>query len=1052
MKPLRLEMCAFGPYAKVETLDFSTEGGLFLICGNTGAGKTTIFDALTFALFGETSGDKGRKPITLRSNFADPNKATYVKLELEHEGKIYVITRKPQQMRPKQRGEGMVQEKPYVELKMPDGQTYLKDEAERHIAGFTNLTINQWRQVVMLAQNEFMAFLNASSNERTDILNTIFETERFVDYTKKLKSMADEYSRQTDEKKVAIDADLKHLDGAEQSEVFPKLTESVLKGNCAYRHEEISQLISDLVDEDTVLCSLYTKKTDEAGKELQGAIEAFTKANELKGLFDQLDEKLSEKSTLDGQREQYDALDKRNNRVSLAQTAVKPKKGLYDQAVKEVVSAKDAIATLGRQILEDKDALSKAIEKQEEVSKEKPRIQDLRSQADGIEKTLPKYDEYSRKISEWTKENTQLDIDIKAHGEVVKKLEKSRIGIEEDSKFIADHSNDKSRKTELDVLKKALSDRKTALVDIGKDLVKLDKLRKIKVQKENAHAESFAKWENADGELRKQKKAHLAGQAAILAETLDEGVPCPVCGSIHHPNKAVRSGEIPSSSEIEAVESDVGSLYSETEELRSQKDAAVSEYVEFKGKIDANLDTLGIAERADSPTISDTVESEKLKAEEEIQKIEPELESLTDSVEKIDSIVKTLETRRDTYESEKANVEEESEALEQRNQVHIQEKSTIEALKGSLDYSNRSAAEVEITRLRNEATAIETRIADANKAADELNAGIISKQSTLAEKNSNMENLISTRDTYFREYQGVLTKSGFTDEADFKAMLELSISLEEDQEKVAGYWELVTANDSSLQTLKDSIAGRDRPANLEELEQKKEAARTESQNMANMLSQVTQRLKSNKEIKKKFEDDVKDMGALLERDAMLNELSETASGNNELKMTFNQYVLAQRLEGIISFASDRLGMMSAGRYELKRKEDVEDRRSISGLELEILDHHTNERRSVKTLSGGESFMASLALSLALSQTIQNNARGKKIEALFIDEGFGSLDEETIDQAINVLNGISDGMNVGIISHVPRLLECIDNKILVEYTPGKGSSIKYEADLFPHDRD
>ncbi len=194
------------------------------------------------------------------------------------------------------------------------------------------------------------------------------------------------------------------------------------------------------------------------------------------------------------------------------------------------------------------------------------------------------------------------------------------------------------------------------------------------------------------------------------------------------------------------------------------------------------------------------------------------------------------------------------------------------------------------------------------------------------------------------------------------------------------------------------------------------------------------------------------MGALLERDAMLRDLSDTANGNNELKMTFNQFVLAQRLDSIISSASERLGMMSAGRYELKRKEDVEDRRSISGLELEILDHHSNERRSVKTLSGGESFMASLALSLALSQTIQNNARGKRIEALFIDEGFGSLDEETIDQAINVLNGISDGMNVGIISHVPRLLECIEKKILVEYTPGKGSRIQHDIDLTPQEWD
>ena len=283
-------------------------------------------------------------------------------------------------------------------------------------------------------------------------------------------------------------------------------------------------------------------------------------------------------------------------------------------------------------------------------------------------------------------------------------------------------------------------------------------------------------------------------------------------------------------------------------------------------------------------------------------------------------------------------------------------------------------------------------------------------------------------------------------------MLAHADSLKEDQDEVRKYRESVTANASSLEIIMKNIAGRERPVNLEILEQRKTEAETANNEILASLGAIQNRLESNGKIGEKFDKDVNDMGALLKRAALLNDLYNTANGNNELKMTFNQYVLAQRLEGIISSASERLGMMSSGRYELRRKEDVEDRRSNSGLELEILDHHSNERRSVKTLSGGESFMASLALSLALSQTIQNNARGKKIEALFIDEGFGSLDEETIDQAINVLNGISDGMNVGIISHVPRLLECIDNKILVEYTPGKGSSITYEADLFPHDRD
>lgn len=353
MKPLKLEMCAFGPYAKVETFGFDENGGLFLICGNTGAGKTTIFDALTFALFGDTSGDKKRKTNTLRSSFADPNRETYVKLELEHEGKIYEITRRPTQLRPKLRGEGMTEIKESVELKMPDKSTYSGKQAEKHIQEFTNLTIEQWRQVVMLAQNQFMAFLNANSNDRTDILNTIFETWRFQDYANGLKDRYNAVASETKEKKSAIDAYLKVLDGAEHSEIFPKLKESILKGDCANRNEEISEMISKLINKDTAMGSLYAKKSERAGAELREAIEAFTKANELNGLYSQIDALLLEKTQLELEKEQYDALEKRNKRIELAQNKVRPAKQLYDNAVKDVEDAKQAIEVLGKKISQD---------------------------------------------------------------------------------------------------------------------------------------------------------------------------------------------------------------------------------------------------------------------------------------------------------------------------------------------------------------------------------------------------------------------------------------------------------------------------------------------------------------------------------------------------------------------------------------------------------------------------------------------------------------------------------------------------------------------------
>ena len=720
MKLLKLEMCAFGPYAKVETLDFSAEGGLFLICGNTGAGKTTIFDAITFALFGDVSGNNKRKTNTLRSSFADPNRETYVKLELEHEGKIYEIFRKPQQLRPKLRGEGMAAISESVELKMPDGHIYRKGEAESHIKQFTNLKVEQWRQVVMLAQNQFMAFLTADSNNRTEILNTIFETGRFDDYTDKLKDLTTDFSKKTNEKMTAIDVNLTHLDGDEHSEIYSKLSEIVLQENCAYRHEEISQLITDLINEDKALVALYTGRSVDASKRMKSAIEDFTKATELNGHFNQFDEKTAEKIKLDGDKEKFENLEKRNNRVALAQNTVKPKEDLYIQAVNDVSREEGAIRDLGRRISEDENELVVATKKQEEVSKQKPQIQTLRSKADGIEATLSKYDDLSKRVNNWSEENGKLETDKKNLKVALNNLEKTRKGIEDDSNFVAEHSDDKSSKQELEAKKEAFSKRESSLVDIEKDLVTLSELRRSKEKKEIEHAHAFDKWEKADEKLRLMKKAHLAGQAALLAEALEDGKPCPVCGSPHHPKKAVHSGEIPSSSDIETAESELGALYRDAEESRKDKDEAVSAYIGAKGKIDANLDNLGIVERGDSPTIKDTVESQKLAAREEIQNLAPDLESLKASVEKIEKIVNSLPTRNAEYAEEKAKVETESNAIEQRIQDIGKEKSAIDELSKSLEYQSRDAAEKEIKRLRTDATEIEQRIGAADKVVNDL--------------------------------------------------------------------------------------------------------------------------------------------------------------------------------------------------------------------------------------------------------------------------------------------------------------------------------------------
>ena len=1043
MKPIAVEMCAFGPYPNKEKLVFKEDGGLFLICGKTGAGKTTLFDAITYALYGQTSGDKNRDAESLRSTFADPYTETYVELELEHDGKIYKITRKPNQMRPAKRGGGMTEQKSSVELLMPDGHTYSRKEAESHIAEFTNLDIQQWRQVVMLAQNQFMKFLTADSKDRTVILNTIFDTKRFDAYTVELKDRMLKLSRQTEQEKSLIDRDLEKVKGPENSQALSLLQEYVTKGNCALHSEDVSAVLEQLIKEDTILLEAKEKEKEEQGKVVEQLTQQLTSAEQKAKIFEDYREAMKKKNVLDSNKESMDALRERNKRVNTAKSKVKPVQDRYKSESDKLKTLLEEITTAEKE-LDDARKEMECLQKELEMQKEsEPEAVANDKEAGLIEADLPKYkqlDEKSEALKDRRAKYSKAEATLAADKQ---KLDSLFETINADSEFLTTHSGDLAQSSKLENDKSSVKQIITGIADAVKLSEEYDRLKGDYNSKVSEHEAAYSAWESKNDEVSAMRSAYLSGQAAVLAEQLEEGKPCPVCGSVHHPNKAVKAGHIPGSDELQTAEKELKKLFDNADSALENKNEASGLLSNIEGKLSAKLKVLDLEENLRGEKLDSALTSLKESKDSELSTIEALIDELSESMIKVNLINETLPANKTKYKEDKELYDANVTALQNENSSIASEAGEIESMKKNLRFDSKEKAEDRIGELKRASG----RIRDAMQKADDLYKAAVtdfhSKDGILKEKRSNEENYRTTEAATLKEYGIALSENGFGSEEEYMGFLKFENTLETDQETVNMYDMDCSTIQGTIETLKKTIGDTEPPGDLEELREKKDSADEIFQQTIRDCSAISSRRTDNTEIEKKFLKDVEKIGKLLHQEGLLKELFDAANGDNDKRMTFNQYVLAQRLDNIIVSASEQLGRMSAGRYEIKRKEEAGDRRSVHGLDLEILDRHSNEKRAVQTLSGGESFMASLALSLALSYTIQSNARGRRIEALFIDEGFGSLDQDTVDQAINVLTNISDGMNVGIISHVPRLLECIDNKIMVEYTAGKGSSIRYE---------
>ena len=931
MRPLRLTLSAFGPYAAQTTLDLEKlgKGGLYLITGDTGAGKTTIFDAITYALYDHSSSGI-REGSMLRCKYADDKTPTFVELEFEVHGVRYTVRRNPEYQRPKARGEGMTTEKADATLTYPDDRppvTKAKDvtAAVQEIIG---LDYNQFSQIVLIAQGQFTKLLNASTEERSRIFRKLFRTQRYAQLQERLQAEASALNQQRTAQNAKLDS---LLGGLQFSPEDPDA--EALRALCAQTVPETALALLD------ALTARQAAALEEAGTALQ-ATEAqldtvqqqLGAAAQAQRLAQQLAARQAElaaaKPALDAARAEADRnagdaaqLDALTAQVTQAQSAL---------------AAYDTLDALCRQQTEARDAARLA-------------------------------------AAQAHKRRTQLD-----------SLNAALAAAETELAALAD----------ADTRLLALQNRSAQLTQRGEALAKLEqRLADCQRQAKTAHKaqESYRAAAAAQDEARARRdaleRAFLDAQAGLLAESLVEGAPCPVCGSTHHPARALLPHTAPTQAQVEAARQAAAEADRQAQNASAVAQSALAAANEAKTSLRRDAETL-LPERFTAPegTVPLT------------------FALMTNVLAEENAALQTAQT--------------DCKAQCRQAEADCRRKAQLEA--------DRQAK----TRQR---PALEQAAAEADRSAAAQNASADALEGQIAERRAALP--------YSRraDAQAALDKL----EADRST---LRTGMDTAQRKLKQAEQTVAAAEAAVEALtaQQTAAQKELPArSAEELTAQQTELTAARETLRSREKQLSAQLLPNRKTAAQYRAAAEARQTLESRWQWVSALAATAGGTltSKQKIKLEAYIQMNYLDRILRYANTRLMQMTAGQYELERI-GAENQRSQSGLDLGVIDHYNGTRRSVKTLSGGESFKASLALALGLSDEVQSSAGGIRLDTLFLDEGFGSLDEESLELAIRVLSGLTEGDRlVGIISHVGALKDRIDRQVVVHKARTGGSTVE-----------
>ena len=926
MRPHKLTISAFGPYAGKTEIDFDKFGtqGLFLITGDTGAGKTTIFDAITYALFGEASGSS-RDDSMFRSTYAEPDVPTFVELQFEYGGKQYLVKRSPKQERPKARGTGYTTQNAEASLQI--GQeapvTALKD-VNAKLVETLGVNFSQYSQIAMIAQGQFRELLLADTKKRAEIFRSIFKTYGYLSLQKRLQEDANMlYGEVQNKRRSAV----QYVDGA----VCLEDGEHAAELKAAKKKVQANEMtISEMV---TFISTILSEEQQ--------------KEKELKDEQEKLDKKIAD---IQGQLKAVEDYNKNKEN--------------HDKAVAEKE----------RREKDEKPSLDKKLE---EAKSHQPEIDQLTTDISVMSEKMSKYAELSQCVKDIEK-NAK---DIKTHDaeseKVGREYDTLKAGIAEKEKELNGINGQKPGEETIKVETriKALGEESKKLTTLKKDIESYTKeCSSLPILQQKAK-ESEEKRKNASIQYEEKYHLFIAEQAGYLAEELKEGQPCPVCGSTHHPQLAQKAPEAPTKAELEKEKKEVERLQKCTEEASktySSKDSALKSTKE--ALLPRIKELFGDCEFEDA---SKMIESKQ-------ETIKEESDTLTKTLDTLNQLIR----RKNTLDGELPKDNKALEDLAKKTRDLLTAKEVLTTNKKNLEEKKEN--------LKKELAYPSE--AEAQKALDEKK-----------KKKGELEGAIKSAEKNITDYN--------------TSLAELSGTINQ-------LAELIKVVPS---------------VNVEEATLQKEALENEKkQKVEPAILTLNADNQRNKDIIDNVNKTLDALSALEEEYRMKKTLSDTANGqlSGKERISLETYVQSAYFERIIQRANTRLMVMSNGQYELRRRTTYSGS-AQSGLELNALDHYNGTERDVRSLSGGEQFKASLSLALGLSDEIQESAGGIQLDTMFVDEGFGSLDESSLQQALKALNELTEGNRlIGIISHVADLKK-IDRQIIVTKNNMDYSQISYK---------
>lgn len=1034
MKPVKIAMSAFGPYAGRTELDFSPFGGqgLFLIAGDTGAGKTTIFDAIAFALFGEASGSV-RSVDTFRSDFADPNTKTFVELTFVHRGKRYVIARNPRYERPKKSGEGFTTENSDASLSLPDGDivTGSRDVTAK-VVDLLGITYGQFKQISMIAQGEFLRLLLADSRDRGEIFRRIFSTEIYQKVQLLLKERESEAKRACEDGEQHI---LQYISGIScpDDEACGILREKISVASIHNASEILSEL-NALIERDRSARMTCRRQIEKLAKEHTDRVSAITQAQYINQAFDDLDRAGSRNRELLARLDEHNEQTGKLQNGEIALHIIRPLEDAYHRELQEEQNLLQSIDTLNADIAaqaQDLEKLRKAY--QEESEKESDR-EKLASLIDRLASTLPRYEKLELREKELRESEARRTSVLSAWEELRQRnasLLEQKGNISANLELLEDTEVRLSRCAQE---KERLAAVRIHVLELQESLSAVAKRQRecSRLQQEFLDAEKTC--DDANRTYAENETVFFREQAGILAASLKDGYPCPVCGSTSHPHKALTMAAAPSETELHEMKGkcdlarrnmqDIsGRLAAKRTEVTESEAQVRKMAKEYMPDVDDHMACEQIAVRAGSEL--ESVREKQRENEDtctQLQKRKEEKRQLKDLLATVEQSL--IETGKEVAEKERESSDLSSSIAAGNGELKV--------LKESLEYSDKDQVTAVIDRKRQELASLKEAFQTTDNAYHTCRNELQGKQTLLADQKKRLKTAEKKRARAHGAYEEQLAESGFADDDAYRTALKTESEIRELKRAVEQYQDAVKATEQDLQRLAQETEDKVRQ-DIGKLEAQMADLKQHQHQTEEMLRELSSRLGINERVAESLVRELADAKDQREKYLLISNLSKTASGElaGKQKLAFEQYVQASYFNRILCEANKRLKIMASGRFELLRKEDATDLRSQTGLEIAVLDHYTGRIRSIKSLSGGESFKASLALALGLSDVIQSYAGGVEIDTLFIDEGFGALDTESLEQAIQTLVGLTEGNRlVGIISHVSELKDRIDRQILV----------------------